>query len=120
MGPDHSGLTAGPGFELYGDIQVSPHTENAWQVIVERLRREGGQAMALAEEPGPPRRLRLAGENLIGIADNLDRAASAGFTQPVVLRRARRLSPHGRAPTATAQHATRLATARYDPGTEDS
>jgi hypothetical protein len=117
MGPDQPGLTAGPGFELYGDVQVSPHAANAWFVIVERLRREGTQCLALTGDDGPLRRLRLCGENLIRIAMNLQGEASAGFHQPTVLNR-RTVARLATAVTR-AQPPTRLATARYGLATEE-
>jgi hypothetical protein len=117
-GPEHPGLAAGPGFELYGDVHVSPHAENAWRVVTERLIDHSGAGLTLAEDPDAHPRLRLCAENLRRIGDNLSRAAADGFAGPPVPRpSAPHLSalssPSGPAASARFPDAPRAATARY-------
>jgi len=97
------GPTAGPCFELYGDIAVSPHTENAWTIIIERLRRHGQEGLSIANV-GPRGRVRLAAENLITLGDNLERVAPS--TKQMGIRSALRDG-------ALKPRAPRDATARY-------
>jgi hypothetical protein len=113
MGGGFPGRTAGPGFELYGTVQVPPHTENAWFVLSERLARHGRQGLELAAVSGAPPRLRLCAENMARIGDNLARAGAAGFTvaSPALARRSLAATA-GSAPAGRTRPA-RTATARY-------
>ena len=116
MGESQPGLNAGPGFEIYGDIQVSPHTENAWLVITERLHREGSQCLDLSQAQGPRMRLRLCGENLLRLAATLEQVAAAGFGESSARRRLLRAEASGHVAITDEAHSlkpTRLATARY-------
>lgn len=46
VGPDHPGMTAGPGFELFYAVDyLLPHREPAWLVMEERLREVADLAM---------------------------------------------------------------------------
>ncbi len=113
MGGDHPGLNAGPGFELYGDVHVSPHPENAWYVILERLAVESEQGLTLAMEPDAHPRIQLCAENLGRIGDNLTRAIEGGFPtgpSPGLARKASLVRP---ATDGRLQRPTRTATARY-------
>jgi hypothetical protein len=82
MGPEYPGLTAGPAFELYGDIHVSPHAENAWYVISERLGQHAAAGLELAAKRNAHPRLRLCAENLARLGANLAQAAATGFSAP--------------------------------------
>jgi hypothetical protein len=111
MGPDYPKLNAGPAFELYGDIHVSTHAENAWYVISERLGQHAAAGLALAAKRGAHPRLRLCAENLARLGTSLARAAASGFTSPspALARKAVAVREDSSALT----HPARMATARY-------
>lgn len=117
MGADNPGKTAGPGFELYGDLQNSPHVENAWFVICERLARYGQHGLALAAAAGAHPRLQFCAENLILIGNNLARAAAPGFlvSSPALARRRVTTLSAGLATDESVEltEPVRIATARY-------
>jgi hypothetical protein len=112
MGPDYPRLTAGPAFELYGDIHVSTHAENAWYVIGERLAQHAAAGLALAAKRGAHPRLRLCAENLAMLGTNLARAAASGFTAPSPAL-TRRAAVAADADSGALTHPPRMATARY-------
>lgn len=107
IGDDPSGPTAGPSFEIYGNTAVSPHTENAWYLLRERLQQHGEKGLALVTQDGPLARIRLASENLIAIGANLARIAPSAPSQDIV----RLATP--RPPAKRAATAPRSATERY-------
>jgi hypothetical protein len=111
MGRDHPKLNAGPAFELYGDIHVSTHAENAWYVISERLGQHAAAGLALAAKRGAHPRLRLCAENLARLGTNLAQAAASGFTSPspALARKAAAVRQDSSALTRP----PRVATARY-------
>jgi len=113
MGEHLPGHTAGPGFEVYGTEQISPHTENAWFVISERLARHGRQGLELAEVSDAPPRLRLCAENSARVGDNLTRAAASGFTTPSPALARRTLLAAAEPASEGRIHPSRTATARY-------
>jgi hypothetical protein len=76
-----SRIGAGAPFEVYGEIEVSPHTANAWTIICERLNDYGERGLKLFAERSLSPRLKLACENLCTISSNLRRSAE-GTVRP--------------------------------------
>jgi hypothetical protein len=66
--------TAGPPFELYSDLRISPHLDSRWTILLERLDAEAAEADELAAA-GAPSRLGFLAENLRWIRINLAEAA---------------------------------------------
>ena len=65
---DHSGLTAGPSFEIYADLRLSTQQENRWVILLERFDNIIRDAKDLAKQH---QRLDFVQENLGWIAANL-------------------------------------------------
>jgi rubrerythrin len=72
-GPDHPGMTAGPGFEFYTDLRIPSDRKNSWAIFQERLVHEAKECARLAQKDGAPRRLGFLQENLEGLARNTQR-----------------------------------------------
>jgi len=71
--------TAGPGFELYGELQVPSHLPSRWVVLRERTRVAAAECRRLAQvEDGPLKRLGFIATNLDLLAANIDRFAEGG------------------------------------------
>jgi Ferritin-like len=67
--------TAGPPFELYGDLRLSTQRESRWTLLRERLDSIAGEARRLA---GVSPRLAFIGENVALIAGNIRAAHASG------------------------------------------
>jgi hypothetical protein len=71
--------TAGPGFELYGELQVPSHRPSRWIVLQERARVAAAECRRLARgATGPRQRLGFIATNLDLLAANIDRFAQGG------------------------------------------
>lgn len=77
LGEEYPGCTAGPGFELYTDLQPPHDRRNAWLLIHERLIEDATDCRDLAEMPGAPLRLAYLQTNLEGLALNVGRLINA-------------------------------------------
>lgn len=72
------GQTAGPGFEFYTDLRIPRQTALGWNTLRERLRHEAAECDRLSSKPGAPPRLVFLHENLVGLANNLERYIDLG------------------------------------------
>ncbi|MCI0456506.1 MAG: hypothetical protein L0Z62_05940, partial [Gemmataceae bacterium] len=56
-GSDFAGRTAGPGFELYGDFELTTKPKICWKIFSERLELEVKESERLGQLPGVPARV---------------------------------------------------------------
>jgi hypothetical protein len=83
VGPQHSGQSAGPAFEIVRPaFFVLPHREAAWKILRERLETLADVSLKLAEEPGLGGMKPIA-TNFQGFATDLARHLEARATSRV-------------------------------------
>ena len=69
---------AGPGFELYSELQVPSHLPSRWTILIERLGAAAAECRRLAPlGPAPLVRLDFLGRNLELLGANVGRLAAA-------------------------------------------
>ncbi len=71
-GPSHPGAVAGPSFELYRSVAVSPHRRATWIMLHERLSELASFADRLVDDDGAPERLTDVAGALRDVASTLE------------------------------------------------
>jgi len=82
-GPSHPNEVAGPSFEFYRSVAISPHRRAAWVMLHERFTELADFAARLVNDDGAPERLNEVGGALREVAASLEphlRVPSNGVT----------------------------------------